>query len=122
VNLRPGLTADGEIITAVREKCVTVPIQSLVVRDIGEKDPALKDKPKEEREKEGVFLMDKGKAKFRQVKTGVMGDMDIEIIEGLNGGEQIVTGSYQTLRELKDDDLIEVKKEEDEKDKKDSKK
>ncbi len=121
VNLRPGLTADGEIITAVREKCVTVPIQALVVRDLGEKDSALKNKPKEEREKEGVFLMSQGKAQFRQVKTGVMGDMDIEIKEGLNGGEQIVTGTYQTLRELNEGDLIEVKKEEDKKDKKDSK-
>jgi HlyD family secretion protein len=122
VKLRPGLTADGEITTAVREKCITVPIQALVVRDIGEDNPALKNKPKEEREKEGVFLMTEGKAKFREVKTGVMGEMDIEIKSGLSGGEQIVSGTYQTLRELKDGDLIEIKKEEEKKDKKESKK
>ncbi|HSE42700.1 MAG TPA: efflux RND transporter periplasmic adaptor subunit [Acidobacteriota bacterium] len=112
VNLRPGLTADGEIITAVRDKCVTVPIQALVVRDLGDKNPALKNKPKEEREKEGVFLMSQGKAEFREVKTGIMGDMDIEVVKGLNGGEQIVSGPYQTLRELNSGDLIEIKKEE----------
>jgi HlyD family secretion protein len=121
VKLRPGLTADGEITTAVREKCITVPIQALVVRDLGEDNPALKNKPKEEREKEGVFLMSQGKAQFREVKTGIMGEMDIEIKSGLNGGEQIVSGTYQTLRELKDGDQIEIKKEE-KKDKKDSKK
>jgi HlyD family secretion protein len=112
MNLRPGLTADGEIITAVRDKCVTVPIQALVVRDLGDKNPALKNKPKEEREKEGVFLMSQGKAEFREVKTGIMGDMDIEVVKGLNGGEQIVSGPYQTLRELNSGDLIEIKKEE----------
>ncbi len=122
VKLRPGLTADGEITTAVREKCVTVPIQALVVRDLGEKDPALKNKPKEEREKEGVFLMVQGKAQFREVKTGIMGDMDIEILKGLDGSEQIVSGTYQTLRELNDGDLIQIQKKEDEKDKKESKK
>ena len=113
MKLRPGLTADGEITTSVREKCITVPIQALVVRDLGEDNPALKNKPKEEREKEGVFLMAQGKAQFREVKTGVMGDMDIEVVKGLNGGEQIVSGTYQTLRELKDGDLIEKQKEED---------
>jgi HlyD family secretion protein len=112
VNLRPGLTADGEIVTAVRDKCITVPIQSLVVRDLGDKNPTLKNKPKEEREKEGVFLMSQGKAEFREVKTGIMGDMDIEVLKGLNGGEQIVSGPYQTLRELNSGDLIEIKKEE----------
>ncbi len=113
VHLRPGLTADGEITTAVREKCATVPIQALVIRDLSEKNPALKSKPKEEREKEGVFLMNQGKAAFREVKTGIMGDMDIEILHGLKGGEEIVTGSYQTLRELKDGDSVKLKKEED---------
>jgi HlyD family secretion protein len=112
VNLRPGLTADGEITTSVRDQCVTVPIQSLVVRDLSENNPALKNKPKEDREKEGVFLMENGKAAFHEVKTGIMGDMDIEIVKGLGGGEEIITGSYQTLRELKDGDPVKVKKEE----------
>jgi HlyD family secretion protein len=110
VNLRPGLTADGEIITATREQAITVPIQALVIRDLAEKDAKLAEKPKEEREKEGVFLVVGGKAVFRPVKTGIMGDMDIEIKEGLQGREQIVTGSYQTLRELKDGDLVKIKK------------
>jgi HlyD family secretion protein len=111
VVLRPGLTADGEIVTAIRDSCLTVPIQALVIRDMskGEKAKAL---PKEDREKEGVFAMVGGKAAFKPVKTGAMGEMDIEITEGLKENEEIVTGTYQTLRELKDGDGIKIQKEE----------
>lgn len=109
VYLRPGLTADGEIVTAVRDSCLTVPIQSLVIRDMSNGNMNL---PKEEREKEGAFVMEKGSAKFRVAKTGIMGEMNIEVTEGLREGEVIVTGTYQTLRELKDGDKIQVAKEE----------
>lgn len=110
VLLRPGLTADGEIVTATRESAVTVPIQALVIRDIGK---GKMDLPKEEREKEGVFLVQSGKAVFKPVKTGIMGELDIEVMEGLSGNEEIVSGTYQTLRELKDGDAIKIKKEDD---------
>lgn len=109
VTLRPGLTADGEIVTATRASCLTVPIQSLVIRDISKGKTGLS---KEEREKEGVFLFENGKATFKPVKTGIMGEMDIEVKEGLRGNEQIVTGTYQTLRDLKDGDGVKIKKEE----------
>jgi HlyD family secretion protein len=109
VYLRPGLTSDGEITTAVRESCLTVPIQALVVRDISKENQNL---PKDEREKEGVFLMTNGTAAFRPVKTGIMGEMNIEIVNGLKEGEQIVTGTFQTLRELKDGEKVEIAKEE----------
>jgi HlyD family secretion protein len=109
VTLRPGLTADGEIVTATRSSCLTVPIQALVIRDISKGKTGL---TKEQREKEGVFLMQQGKAIFKPVKTGIMGEMDIEVKEGFSGNEQIVTGTYQTLRELKDSDAVKIQKEE----------
>ena len=56
--------------------------------------------------------MTNGTAAFRSVKTGIMGEMNIEIVSGLKQGEQIVTGTFQTLRELKDGEKIEVAKEE----------
>jgi HlyD family secretion protein len=110
VLLRPGLTADGEIVTAMRENTLTVPIQALVIRDVSKGKTEL---PKEQREKEGVFLFRSGKAVFQPVKTGIMGEMDMEVTEGLSGKEEIVSGTYQTLRELKDGDEIKLKKEED---------
>ena len=57
-------------------------------------------------EKDGVFIVDGEKAKFKPVKTGIMGETDIEITEGLGEGQMIVTGSYRTLRSLKDDARI----------------
>ena len=112
VALRPGLTADGEIVTATRDSAVTVPIQALVIRDVSKGKTNL---PKEEREKEGVFLVQSGKAVFKPVKTGIMGELDIEVTQGLSGNEEIVSGTYQTLRELKDGDPIKIKKEDNQK-------
>lgn len=120
VSLRPGLTADGEVTTATRARCLTVPIQSLVVRDLSKPEERGTIR-KEDREKEGVFVVQGGKAIFRPVKTGIMGEMDIEVTQGVKDGEEIVTGSYQTLRDLKNEDLVKVKKPEEEKDKKQSK-
>ena len=37
-----------------------------------------------------------------------MGDTDIEITEGIAEGKTIVTGSYKTLRNLKDDARIKL--------------
>ena len=48
---------------------------------------------------------------FHPVKTGIMGETDIEIQGGLREGEEIVTGSYKTLRTLKDDARIRVENE-----------
>jgi len=41
-------------------------------------------------------------ATFRPVKTGVAGDEQFEVIEGLREGETIVAGTYQAIRDLKD--------------------
>ena len=57
-------------------------------------------------EKDGVFVVDGDKARFKPVKTGIMGETDIEITEGLGDGQMIVTGSYKTLRNLKDEARI----------------
>ena len=46
---------------------------------------------------EVVFVVTDGVAEMRPVKTGIMGDLDIEIVEGLTDGDMVVTGSYQVL-------------------------
>ena len=66
-------------------------------------------RPKGE-EKDGVFLVKDGKAVFTPVKAGIMGETDIEILEGLGEGQEIVTGSYKTLRTLKDQARIRIEK------------
>jgi HlyD family secretion protein len=123
-SLRPGLNATADITTAKKERVLSVPIQSVVMRELNKEgkivdagalqasggDTAiLVTKPAKGEEKEGVFVITKdGKAAFRQVKTGIIGDTDIEIVEGLREGEQIVSGSYKTLRTLKDQARVKV--------------
>ena len=39
------------------------------------------------------------RAKFVPVTTGITGATDIEVLSGLNEGQEIVTGPYKTLRD-----------------------
>ena len=112
--LRSGLNATAEITTARKEKVLAIPIQAVVVRGVGKDgkviDPdALQASEKESgpppekgEEKEGVFVVSGGQVAFRPVKTGIIGETDIEIADGLKEGDEIVTGAYKTLRTLKD--------------------
>jgi HlyD family secretion protein len=122
-NLRPGLNATAEITTATRKAVVAVPVQAVVVREVDKQgkivDPdAAPAGPEREgntvanvarqkgEEKDGVFVVNGEKVIFKPVKTGIMGETDIEVTQGLAEGETIVTGSYRTLRSLKDDARI----------------
>ena len=55
-----------------------------------------------------MFVVSNGQAVFKPVKTGIVGETEIEITDGLAEGEEIVTGSYKTLRTLKHDAKIRV--------------
>jgi len=126
-NLRPGLSTTAKIVTATRQNAVTVPIQALAVRQRREleesaKDskgktlaatkspeapsPAGKDKGKEE--VQGIFAVKGGRAVFVPIETGIMGSTDIEILKGVQPGDEIVTGSYKALRTLKPNTKIKV--------------
>ncbi len=103
--LKPGLSASADIITAVKDNVLAVPVASLVVRD----KPAAGDKPAvagKAGQEEGVFLIEDGRVKFAPVRKGIMGELTIEIISGLTDGQTIVSGPYEILRTLKDGDLI----------------
>jgi HlyD family secretion protein len=124
--LRPGLNATAEITTARKAAVLAVPIQAVVVREVNPQgkvvDPsavqASDGAPEEVRqkkgeEKEGLFIVKAGVAEFKPVKTGIMGETEIEVLDGVGEGTEIVTGSYRTLRTLKDQARIkaETKKE-----------
>jgi HlyD family secretion protein len=126
--LRPGLNATADITTATRDGVLAVPIQAVVVREVDKQgkvvDPDAMGEGGSAREgntvtqvvrekgeeKDGVFVVEKDKAVFKPVKTGIMGETDIEITNGLQQDQEIVTGSYKTLRTLKDDARIKVEK------------
>ena len=42
------------------------------------------------------------------MQTGITGTTDIEVIDGLKDGDEIVTGSYKVLRTLKPDTTVKI--------------
>jgi HlyD family secretion protein len=112
-NLRPGLSATAKITTATRNHVMVIPIQALTVRE--QKDleppaekgavqaaaPAHDASKNKENEIQGVFVIRNRKAEFVPVETGVAGSTDIEVLKGLQEGDEIVTGSYKVLRTMK---------------------
>lgn len=100
-NLKPGLTASADIITAKKEGALAVPISALVLRDKEGDDNA-----DEEDREEGVYVVKDSRVKFQAVEKGILGELKIEIKSGLEEGLDIVVGPYSALRALKDDMLI----------------
>jgi HlyD family secretion protein len=107
-DIRPDLSCTARIVTDTRSNVLSIPIIALTVRDHerlpNENDPAQDTLRRRsgEREEEGVFLVQNGVATFRPVKVGIAGEEYFEVIEGLRGGETIVAGTYQAIRDLKD--------------------
>ncbi len=108
--LKPGLSASADVVTAEKKGVLAVPISSLVLREKpgagkGEAEQKSEQK-KEDGEEEGVYAVEAGRVKFQPVTKGIAGGMNIEIVSGLKAGQEIVTGPYNALRELKDGILI----------------
>jgi HlyD family secretion protein len=126
--IRPGMSCTADIITDTKNNVLAIPIQALTIREVEvDKDgkylqPDLNKKKTEtitradssktkinKKELEGVFVITKDNvARFRPVKTGITGESEIEIKSDLQEGEIIVSGSFQTLRTLKDGALVKV--------------
>jgi len=66
------------------------------------------DKQIPKQELEGVFVHDGERVRFRPVKLGITGESEVEVLEGLSEGEELVTGSYKILRTIADGDFVTV--------------
>jgi len=117
--LRPGMSCTSDIQTETVGNVLSVPIQSVTTREggnmegdqmseeggDGEDFQEVKEVKKEKISKtnEVVFLIKNGKAKMVEVETGLSDDNYISILKGLEGGEEVVSGSYKAIsRELND--------------------
>ncbi|MEA2693371.1 MAG: HlyD family secretion protein [Acidobacteriota bacterium] len=109
-DVKPGLSAQADILTGFRADALIVPIQALVLRDAEEKKPGQAVRTSAPREVEGVYLMENGKARFQPVKTGLQGELAVEVLSGLKGGETLITGSFKALRTLKPGDAVKLEK------------
>ncbi len=108
--VRPGFSASADIITGTRNKAIALPLQALVVRE-KPAAPGAKTTAKAT-EEEGVYVHKDGKVSFVPVVTGLAGDSNIEIVKGLSEGQEIVTGPFRALRDIKDGSKVREQKEE----------
>jgi HlyD family secretion protein len=136
--VRPGFTCSASITTATRKQVLSVPIQAMAARELifdatgaivrEPKDPKGKRRPKASdapttaqvelkpgqtrKEVEGVFVMRtverNAEAEFVPVKVGIAGDKYFEVVSGLKEGDQIITGPFNNVRNLKDGDLVKI--------------
>lgn len=119
---RPGMSATVDINTHTEHNVITIPIQSVTTREKN-KD---KDKDSEtitvskvdEEIEEVVFVMEADTARMVNVETGVQDNEYIQIISGLQVGEEVITGPYSIVsRKLENGTNVERKKKDEEKDK-----
>ena len=120
--LRPGMSATAVITTKTAQNVVSVPIQAVIEKKPDSATPAPTaqseaekkasdiDKPKPTK---GVFVLDNNKAKFVEVETGITGESDIQITNGLSAGQEVITGPSRVLNTLKEGAIVrrQVKKE-----------
>ena len=128
---RPGMNASADIKTKRHDNVLSVPINSVSARVKGS-DKSVEDKKKEDKKnkpkddqdnqdnsnaavnsdelEEVVFVLQKdGTVKKTVVKTGIQDINYIEILNGLNAGDEIITGPYNAVsKTLKDGNKVKV--------------
>lgn len=137
--LRPGMTATVDIETALHDNVLRTLVQSIVSRNPerekknyernlkggkgakGGKDGKAtaqaaengdedEEQDAKERRVDGVYVMRDGRAVFVPVKTGISDDRFMEVQSGLQAGDKVITGPYQTLRTLESGKKVMEKK------------
>jgi HlyD family secretion protein len=111
-----------------------VPIQALTVRELllDPQGKIVREDPKDRRrrsssettraadelppghtrkETEGVFLVRDKMAVFTPVTIGIAGEKYFEVLNGLKGGDQVITGPFANVRELTDGQEVRLQQE-----------
>ena len=116
--MRPGMSAAVDIITENREQVLTIPIQSLtsprqapdgeskkkssgfsVSVEAGDRKGQWGNRSQKSgnKGKNVVFVVKGNTVEQRFVEIGIVGDVDYEVISGLEEGEEIVTGGFVAI-------------------------
>jgi HlyD family secretion protein len=101
--IRPGFSVTADIVTGTKLKVPTIPLAAVVIRD---SPTAEKDASGRIKTEEGAYTVVDGKVRFAPIKTGLAGELDVEVENGLKEGEQIVSGPFKTLRTIKEGDRV----------------
>jgi HlyD family secretion protein len=109
---KPGMSATVDIITERADNVLTVPIKAVASRDDTTSRSAAEGYRKRQEAKEAgmaesennepvtvVFVFDEasGTAVLRAVKTGIQDDKYIQVLSGVNAGDEIITGPYDQV-------------------------
>ena len=97
VSFRPGMTATVDIQTERAYAVLSLPIQAVTTR---------KDTANTEDKVECVFAFEENTANFIKVETGIQNDEFIQIISGLEKGQDIIIGPYSAVSRLLEDDAF----------------
>lgn len=119
---RPGMSATVDIQTETRKDVISVPIQAVTTRSLTsnvKEEPKVAEegmpeeetgavttqgaKPKEEEKAEVVFVYKEGRVYKQPVKTGIQDSENIEILEGLKAGDEIVVAPFNAINKLLND-------------------
>jgi HlyD family secretion protein len=100
--LRPGMSASAIITTDRRQDVLTIPIQAMVERELPQDEQGKRNRSKEKKPVEGVFLVSDDRAVFTPVEIGITGQNELEVTRGLSKGQEIIIGPFRQLRTLKD--------------------
>jgi HlyD family secretion protein len=112
---RPDFSSTAKIITDTRTQVLSIPIIALTVRENealqtndAAPNAAQSNTPQVgKRDVEGVFVVGAdNKVTFRPVRVGIAGEKHFEVLSGIDAGTRIVAGTYQAIRELKDEQLV----------------
>ncbi len=112
---RPGMTATVDIITNKKENVFGIPISAVLVKTdtTATKKPMVKvqeEATTDQERFECVFVNENGKAKLKVVTTGIQDEANIEILSGLDEGDEVITGPYMLVsKTLKSGDMVRKK-------------
>jgi HlyD family secretion protein len=118
---RPGMSATVEIETETAYGILTVPIQAVTTRadTSGRRKSARErreeragkddeDVKKDEKVNEYVFIYENDRAILKEVKTGIQDNANIQILEGIEEGTEIIVAPYRAVsKSLKNRDAVE---------------
>jgi HlyD family secretion protein len=103
---RPGMSATAEIITNNKSNILCVPIQSVTLRDLNEDDDF-------DEKTQVVFVYENDQVILKEVKTGIQDDSYIEVLSGVNEGEQVVIAPFKAIsKELENETKVKLVTEE----------
>lgn len=107
--LRPGMSSSVEIFTKESKGILAIPIQSVTTREKDDEDGKLKN---DEKIEVVIFKISGDTVTQQVVTTGIQDDEFIEIRSGIQEGDEVVKGPYNTIvRKLEDGSKIKIKDE-----------